>query len=166
MNCSTYQAELSRIDEVWRAEAHQPSEKVSNGSGTTDCPGSQPRAHNFRGHCIRSHSHTAVVKEFEQGDECGEDVGTKCQVIAGTGSNGRGKLTETAAHRSDHENVSPTEQMSHREHSNIDPDESNAARHNCILESLRHSTLKQEICLICNQEPYSRGALAANHAIA
>lgn len=115
----TYKTKFSGIDKVGRTKANEPGEQIPNGCGASDGPGSQSRAHDFSCDGVRRNTHASIVKEFEQGDEGGKDVGAEFEVVGRARGDGGRELTKTACRGPDHENASSTDQVSHCVHSYV-----------------------------------------------
>ena len=149
----TYQAEFGRVDEVRRAEAHEPREKVADRSGTADRPRSQPGAHDLGRDGIAGRADTAVVEELEQRDERGQQVRAHRKVVAGAGCNRGCQLADSTRCRPDDQDRAATHQVPDAIHPDVDADEPDARRHDRVFEGFGHTALLEEVGLVRDQEP-------------
>ena len=152
---AAHPVEILRVDEIWRAEACQPCQKITQTNGRTDCPRAQPGTCKLSSNRIAGDPDERVVEEEKQAGE-GDDT------VPGGGSAGRrrcgqshGKKAESLKDSPEHHDAAPAEQMAHHEHADADTDEADARLHDRVLESIadvnpRHD---HEVRGVANQEP-------------
>lgn len=161
-----YPVEVHRIDEVWGAEAGQPSENIPEGGCGTDCPGPQARADELCGNRVAGSTNTAVVEEEEDGEECHEDIAGRLCRCAYAPSYGHDQVAETTCSSTEHEMPTTTEQLVHGDHAKDNADETDTRAHDGKLEWLRDARNGKEVGLVGDEKPAAGSALGSNGSVA